>query len=942
MSWRSFHRRRYERPHEHWLCGRAREGRPCPKGPTRGGNCGGAFECTPARVGDRWVCTRPTEFGGPCDDPSLPAPDPGPVPVAHADAAARCCRPTGCVPELSLRAKRGMAVKYGLAITLGILLIGVGSSSLRERVISPGPLTVHHQGGSHAATDVRVFDASDNGNPGNAQIPGDAVNCDSCHIALGPNARAGITGLLSAAVESNSTTRAAPLHQNQQCVVCHQEPGVSESFGAHGLPGNVIAKFSAKYMEGDAPRGGAMLALASLMRETFSRTDEILACAACHQEHRGRLFDLTAMDDRQCQVCHAQQFSRFERDHPEFAHPDRGDSYAYPYARRTRIVYDHWTHQEIHFPESDAAFDCITCHQPASQGQDMALATFEAMCAACHLDKDVLSQPPLDFLGVGLSREAWQMLDDEGLSNGFAKSDERALSPFVLVFAEGASELAGADGADASDRFGEDVTLIASDDYTGDISGLIIDYFDDDLPEGVEWDGPEALLSHLREVVAPTNPDNDAESPWAARLQRLAGDQRLTTDEVQAMLGPFASAPSFDGALEDLARRNPLENGGWAARRSGHTIGEAEWRALIAAQPAYATLVSEDEGSSLAAWFADFTAFQQWLEQNVLMTGRGWIYREGVQGAGSALEAEGWRDLVLQLAGLQEALDGGGAAAAFVEWLANLDEFRVWFDEHVDPTGPAWVLAAPAFATRGPTSHADRFFVEWLNFAGRHYSERASARVLFDSLTKSLTASCIKCHSVDAAPDLHGGWTARSIGWTSGSHSRGFTRFDHAPHLKLSRGASSGPMFDCASCHQPVVDLGRLNRLSSQAARLSEALTGAKESDPNWSALQAQYRTTDADRKALLDQKGAYLAAFRERESDTVRVDFTRPASNFGGITRDLCARCHTRQSAGNTCLTCHNYHVDGASDDIISRLYFGAAAAAEDAVVSTLEQAVH
>ena len=57
---------------------------------------------------------------------------------------------------------------------------------------------------------------------------------------------------------------------------------------------------------------------------------------------RGVNHDLTAMSDDACQACHREQFRQLCRGHPEFGE--------WPYERRTRIAFDHASHQLKHFP----------------------------------------------------------------------------------------------------------------------------------------------------------------------------------------------------------------------------------------------------------------------------------------------------------------------------------------------------------------------------------------------------------------------------------------------------------------------------------------------------------------------------------------------------------------------------------------------------------------
>ena len=92
-----FKANRYERPNQEWVCGRAAEGHGCPLGPDARGNCRATGECSPAKRGDRWYCTRNEAQGGKCEH--------GPLPEGG------CAHPIPpCQPVPSLRRARGSLV----------------------------------------------------------------------------------------------------------------------------------------------------------------------------------------------------------------------------------------------------------------------------------------------------------------------------------------------------------------------------------------------------------------------------------------------------------------------------------------------------------------------------------------------------------------------------------------------------------------------------------------------------------------------------------------------------------------------------------------------------------------------------------------------------------------------------------------------------------------
>ena len=85
------------------------------------------------------------------------------------------------------------------------------------------------------------------------------------------------------------------------------------------------------------------LSLAPKARLKKNGVEGKLACMTCHQEHHGETYDLKALTDNQCQVCHQKQFKSFEHGHPSFVAMD------YPASRRTRIFFDHQSHYKKAF-----------------------------------------------------------------------------------------------------------------------------------------------------------------------------------------------------------------------------------------------------------------------------------------------------------------------------------------------------------------------------------------------------------------------------------------------------------------------------------------------------------------------------------------------------------------------------------------------------------------
>jgi hypothetical protein len=185
---------------------------------------------------------------------------------------------------------------------------------------------------------------------------------------------------------------------------CHSKTiPVSQALAGHNLPPNVLLQISrsAKLWKGEAPAEPSATAPTAQQELRPPGSGRELACAACHREHHGAQADLTAIDNAACQTCHQQRYASFATDHPGFG--------AWPYERRTRIIFNHATHGEKHFAEKKQAFDCRKCHVADESGRVERLANFDVSCAGCHDEKiatsiargvPMLALPTLDIAAI--------------------------------------------------------------------------------------------------------------------------------------------------------------------------------------------------------------------------------------------------------------------------------------------------------------------------------------------------------------------------------------------------------------------------------------------------------------------------------------------------------------------------------------------------------------
>lgn len=283
--------------------------------------------------------------------------DQGPTPDG------KCCRSHSCKPVRSLRSLRGVLIRSTAVFALGAVLMTLGNSR-RNEWMAPGPLTSHHsQVLSGAAWNNR---------------------CESCHTV----GNQPVSGLLAAVVGSDLGPT-----QLDKCMACHDQTIEPElALVAHNVPHERLYA------------GGRGASDADAHGKEF-------ACAVCHQEHHGPQHAIAAMNNDRCQSCHAQKYESFATDHPNFA--------MWPYERRTRIAFNHSTHQGKYFAEKGREFSCRQCHiEDATRGVQLTLG-YDATCSECH-DADIttstaggvalLEMPMLDleaFSAVGRTVDDW-------------------------------------------------------------------------------------------------------------------------------------------------------------------------------------------------------------------------------------------------------------------------------------------------------------------------------------------------------------------------------------------------------------------------------------------------------------------------------------------------------------------------------------------------------
>ena len=196
----------YERPNFPYRCGRiGLWAKPCGRGPSSEGNCGGVAECQPFFDNDRWSCRRSARSGGPCEE--------GPQPDGT------CCHQhPPCKPVISLRGYRGrltfLAAALIVALVSAFAFYGDGATALSS--INPGALSGGHQNftAEEGCASCHTQHGSDAGMWLQASwSPGTVSNsCESCHMFNGP-----------ATSPHNATFKTAGGSRKTECTMCHTE-----------------------------------------------------------------------------------------------------------------------------------------------------------------------------------------------------------------------------------------------------------------------------------------------------------------------------------------------------------------------------------------------------------------------------------------------------------------------------------------------------------------------------------------------------------------------------------------------------------------------------------------------------------------------------------------------------------------------------------------------
>ena len=707
-------------------------------------------------------------------------------------------------------------------------------------------------------------------------------NCSSCHGKSGGGKLSWIHGLVAG----------DPIADSKACMTCHKMPATA--FFPHDASPDVLISSTKRLTKIAATTPGPLSARAQ--NAAFPAHDVVsrgLTCATCHQEHQGTNFNLSKISNEQCRSCHVVKFDSFDRDHPQFEN--------YPFNQRTRIIYDHASHFDKHFPEvakKDAAKRipeaCSTCHDSQKDRRIMSVAPFEKICSGCHLDqitgKERATGPKgIAFLALpGLDLET---LKKKNAAIGeWPEASEAELTPFMKVMIsrteKGRALIKTVDKVNLQDLSNaSDEQIAAVKDMIWEIKrllyALISGKASDVLGDFNIGNGGKLSASLVADLTAsiPRDVVVGAQQQWLPNLAR----------EITG--GPVAADPQ------------PIANE--AQQSNASTTATKEPSAPDASQPPAETREKEVPSEKASGPKYDPPAcLMRVLGQCLMSAGQQKKAEDADQSnEGTANRSAGSLPEPMR-AGLQDAGPAGNSQVASDKVTSQSDdllrpteeelrEMRSRSKDGVRATQPREVPSQPentsapqtttapvngiesnvdpeSWAEYGgwyrqdyaifyrPVGHKDKFIYSWLLLTGPEAPKggRNPAAAVFDFLTsKDAQGSCTKCHSVD---DIQGKGRVVNFSPPSAETKLGrFTNFIHEPHFGVTQNRG------CLTCHN-------------------------------------------------LEKNRPYLKSYEQGNPHA----FT---SNFGAVSKDLCQTCHATNKVRQDCLTCHKYHVNGVITPIIN-----------------------
>ncbi|MDA0281988.1 MAG: hypothetical protein O3B86_01420 [Planctomycetota bacterium] len=710
----------YERPAHGWVCGHLCDGSPCQFGPTSRGQCQVQNLCQPEKSGDRYICSRAVAFGGVCKE--------GPLPDGT------CCQQdTACQPRRSLFHQRRLVSCSVTALSIAFCLYVFGGHP-PSGAMSPGNVTFQHSSLEH--------------------------ECWTCHVAAGKNGT-------EFAVHSFDTQTA--IADSNLCMKCHPEIG-SEPFLPHSVAHAELVNFGQQSKEttsGESSSGviadsgrPMLLSLASLFKGDAA-VESHLACSTCHQEHRGKLHELTRLADLQCQSCHSKQFHSFQDGHPELAD--------FAYSRRPRIYFDHSKHLQQYFvteefyrvmPDGKSPTSCVACHEPDTSGTLMQTRGFEQMCAGCH-EREISDResPGIAFLSIpSLTVDSAAMPDvSVGLGQWPVATIDPPLSPlphFMQMLLETDAEYLAAQ-VELGELAPRNLSIALAEtpavavNYLWGIKRLFHD---------LAVNGDVAFKRRLNDrfpTLAEMEPSIVPSAVSAARLWF----SRLNDEVIARSQGSPLPIAELSAGENSRLRLTPdsVMGGGWYIRESDHTV---RYRPVGHSDPLLKTLLDVAVGRLSPDASPD--AVSGMLAQLVSPSGSGDLSSRGPVASGRCLQCHTVdRNPKSGTLGINWNARRPGEKSSPLTAFSHSPHMKLLTEDgcischQVSRTASTDSAYRSEFFTRSENGHQWMPQTDWKVSLASGFDAISKARCIECHTDSSAGESCLKCHSYHAGSSTH-------------------------------------------------------------------------------------------------------------------------------------------------------------------------------------------
>lgn len=762
-------------------------------------------------------------------------------------------------------------------------------------------------------------------------------NCSTCHSRSGNGKLSWIHGLLPG----------DPLADSKACLSCHKMGNVA--FNAHGASADVLKRSNERLMKivagSSAPISARAQSIAFPPDEMLERG---LPCATCHQEHKGTNFKLNKISNEQCRSCHVVKFDSFDGHHPKFD--------AYPFKKRTPIVYDHVGHFGKHFPEvakKDPAkripATCSTCHNSRDDRRIMSVAPFEKTCSGCHLDqitgKERASGPKgIAFLTLpGLDV---QSLKEKKASIGeWPDASEAVLTPFMKIMisrtARGRALIRTVDSLNlqdlskASDGQIKAVTNLAWEIkalFQAMISGKASDVLGD-----LNFGGGVKLSANLVTDLTASIPRDvliRAQQQWLPNLvtemanQRVTGDQEnstwitMTKDSNSAGLAPGTDprqSASTDSSQGDSRDSNP--EGGVEKKETASVKSDTDDQASSTDEPDASEFKGENQANKLDAPACMVRVLGQCLVAGNTNTKSAKPDGSTAQELPPAMRAG--------LKGLVPAADVG--AAKSVAPSANPDRGKTMLAADARPQAKAADQSDDLLSPNEQELREIKAHNKGVDRPAEPGVSDASAKPLAD-VPSNAAANPQPSPIIDMESDVdpenwaeYGGWYRQdyAIFYRPTGHKDKFIYswlFLTGPRAPKGDASPSAAVFSaltskdapgsCTKCHSvdDIQGRGRLVNFSQPSAEMKRGSFTKFVHEPHFNIME--------NRGCLachsLEKTAPYLKSYEQGNPKIF-------ASSFAAVRKDTCQACHQSGVARQDCLLCHNYHVNGVTAPIMN-----------------------